>query len=83
MCPSDSVEACVYITGAHGEIYVKWALKWVIIYNMLGGLLLWAENELYILSISIDLFLVNAKLFSLFSYSMFFKMNFYWSIVAF
>ena len=50
---------------------------------MLGGLLLWAENELYILSISIDLFLVNAKLFSLFSYSMFFKTKFYWSIVAF
>ena len=50
---------------------------------MLGCLLLWVENELHILSISVDLFLASTKLFSLFSYSIFFKLIFYWNIVAF
>lgn len=47
LCPFDSIDVSVYIAGAHGDIYVKWALKWVIIYNMLGCLLLWAEAVTY------------------------------------
>lgn len=64
LCPSDPIDLYVYIPVVYGDIYVKWAIKWVIMYNTLRCLLLWAEDELHIFSVSPDLFLVIANLLS-------------------